>query len=142
MASPGGTYRAALGTVLRGTASAYGYALTLTTSTQALTAAHGTPRALDLWLFLVGGVAAFAVLEAGLLALPGRAHGNVEHAFPLAGVLNLVAVSAGYGIATLVAHGLDGPVAWPLAAFAATAVYLTLAAAQAAVIGTRVSSGG
>lgn len=130
-------YRSALAVVLRNTSAAYGYALTIAMTTQAVVSTHSSPRVLDLWLFLLGGVGGFAVLEAGLLLLPGREGAQVDHAFPLAGVLNLIAASAGFGVGALVAHGLSGGAAWPLAAFAATTVYLALAAGQAAGVGAR-----
>jgi hypothetical protein len=132
-------YRSALAVVLRHTAAAYGYALTIATTTQVLASTHGSPGMLDLWLFLLGGVGAFAVLEAVLQLLPKGAGVEVDHAFPLAGVLNVVATSGGFGTGALAAHLLGGAVAWPVAAFAATTAYLAVASAQAALIGARVS---
>lgn len=127
-------YRAALGATLRSTAAAYGYTLTVGTTLAELTTAHGSPHAADLFLFALGGLVAFAVLELLLRLLPEPAQDSPSQAFPLAGVLNFVAVSGGLGAGLGLSQALSSDAAWPLAGLGATATYMLLVAAQVTLV--------
>lgn len=137
MSVTGGAYRAGLRTTLRSTAAAYGYTLTIATTAAELTTVRGTPGTGELFLFVAGGLAAFAVLEILLHAVPSADGDAASHAFPFAGALNFVAVAAGLGAAIGVVHAVGAALAWLLSPMAATAVYLLLVAAQVAVIHAR-----
>jgi hypothetical protein len=119
------TYSSALATVLRGSAVPYGYTVTVWTSGMMLTRQRGIPSVGDVFLFMVGAVAAFLVL--GLLvrwagAMPfDPPPGDLRRT----GMLQLIAVSGALGCATLVSLIHSGA-AWPLGAFAATTAYLGL----------------
>lgn len=122
----------ALVTVVQRSAIPYGYTLTIWTSGAAIERSHGTPTVGDTFLFLIGAVAGFAVL--GLLA-------QIEPDQPLepkrsdlirTGLIQVIAVGLALGAAALaaLAHSF---VVWPLGAFAATLVYLALAALELAM---------
>lgn len=128
-------YRSALSAVLRSTAAAYGYTLAVATTVTTLIHTHGEPGDVQLYLFIAGGIGAFVVLEVLVGLMPRRDDSQISQAFPLAGALNLVAVGAAFGMATLLAHTISGAVAWLVAPFAATGIYLALSAGQATVVG-------
>lgn len=119
----------ALTTVLKGSAVPYGYALTVWATHGVLTNEHGNPGVWDVVLFILGAVAAFALL--GLVAerfapQPLRAgQGDMIRA----GAIHVVAIGVALGAATLIAL-MPGAVAWALGSFAATSLYLSIASAE------------
>ena len=125
-------YRPALRAAVAASAAPYGYTLTIWTSGAVLSHARGIPSAADALLFLAGAVVAYALV--GGLALggiperlapePGRA--------VIWGGLHLFSVGLAIGAATLVAHLVTSPAAWPLGGFLATALYLSASAGQLA----------
>jgi hypothetical protein len=119
---------------LRSTAAAYGYTLTIATTMATLTSTVGSPATDDLFLLVAGGLLAFALLEAVLLATRPADGRDVQHAFPFAGALNFASVGGALGVATLLARWIDGTTAWLVAPFGATAAYMLLVAAQVAVV--------
>ena len=98
---------------------------------------HGTPGVADVFAFLAGALTGFGLM--GLLARGGltRAEPN-EHAPDrvLAGAMHWLAAGAAVGAAALVAR-IGGWEAWPLAAFAATAIYILGASVQLALVTRR-----
>ena len=128
-------YGAALRQTLRTTAAAYGYALSLTSTAAALNSILGKPAIGQLFVFVAGALAAFAALEALMLAeQPGDDDAGAGQAFPFAGALNCFSVPAALGSSIGVAHAVSGTLAWLLAPFAATAVYLLIVAVQVRVV--------
>jgi hypothetical protein len=126
-------YRSALRVTLRTTAAAYGYTLTISTTAAVLMTVHGKPRPGDLFLFVAGGLIAFAGLDA-LLTIGSPSEHRVEQVFPFAGSLNFVSVPAALGAATGVAYAISAAPAWLLAPLAATAIYMVLVAAQLTLV--------
>jgi hypothetical protein len=119
-------YLSALATVLRGSALPYGYTVTVWTSGMMLAHERGQASVGEVFLFMVGAVAGFA-----LLGLVVRLSGAVPFEPPYGvlrrtGMIQLLAVSGALGGATLVALIPSG-IAWPFGAFIATATYLALA---------------
>ncbi|MBV8941307.1 MAG: hypothetical protein JO240_06220 [Solirubrobacterales bacterium] len=119
-------YLSALATVLRGSALPYGYTVTVWTSGMMLTHERGLPSVGEIFLFMVGAFAGFA-----LLGLVVRLSGATPFEPPSGvlrrtGMIQLLAVSGALGAATLVALIRSG-IAWPFGAFIATATYLALA---------------
>lgn len=127
-------YRSALTAVLRSTAAAYGYSLTIASTVATLSETHGRPGVGQLYLFIAGGIGAFAVLEGVLVVAPAGDEAEAGHAFPLAGVLNVIAAGVAFGVAALLAHAIAGGVAWLLTPLAATVAYLALSAGQATAV--------
>lgn len=122
----------ALTTVLRGSAMPYGYALTVWATHGALTNRHGNPDVPELTLFILGAVAAFALL--GVVAermapQPLQAEG-VD--LIRAGAIHVVAIGVAFGAAALIAT-IPGAIAWALGSFAATALYLSIASVEIVV---------
>lgn len=85
MSSMRGTYGAALQVTMRNTAAAYGYTLSTASTIGVLTEMAGKPDVGELFLFAMGGVTAFVLLEALLAALGTSAAQPTEHTFPLSG---------------------------------------------------------
>lgn len=135
MSSMRGTYGAALRITMRNTAAAYGYTLSTATTLSLLTQVAGKPDAARLFLFAIGGVIAFVLLEAVLAALRSAAE-SPEQAFPFAGALNITSVVAAFGMAALVVHLVRSSVAWLLAPMGTTAVYMLVVAVQVTVVAT------
>jgi hypothetical protein len=134
MSSVRGTYCAALQVTLRNTAAAYGYTLSTAATISVLTEMAGKPDAGRLFLFAVGGVTAFVLLEALLAALGTAAPQPPEHAFPDVGALNAASVCAALGMAILVAHFVRSSLAWFLAQMSTTAIYMLVVAVEVTVV--------
>ncbi|MGI8580458.1 MAG: hypothetical protein ACR2K9_07940 [Solirubrobacteraceae bacterium] len=130
----GRRYRAALTGTLRATAAAYGYTLTVATSISELTAVRGTPGVGELFLFAVGGLAGFALLEGILGRAPGEGESPPSAELPFAGALNLFSVAAALGAAAGLARIVDSSLSWAAASFAATTVYLLGVALQLTLV--------
>jgi hypothetical protein len=133
-----GTYRRCLLATVRGSAAAYGYTLSVWTSGAALIHEHGQPSMLDIVLFLVGAVGAFALVA--LLALGGARelpHSLPEGALVLAGTMHVISAGAALGAAILIAIAVNGDAAWPLASFSLTGLYLTVTAGEVAFMTAR-----
>jgi hypothetical protein len=126
-------YRSALRATVAASAAPYGYTLTIWTSGAVLSHAHGIPSAAEALLFLVGAVAAYALV--GGLAFGGFS-GQVipEPARAVVwGGLHFFSVGLAIAAAALVAEVVGEPAAWPLGAFLATALSLLGSASQLAV---------
>ena len=129
-----GTYRGALQATMRNTAAAYGYTLSTAATIGVLTETEGKPDAGRLFLFAIGGVTAFVLLEVLLAALRTPAAPQPpEQAFPFAGALNAASVCAALGMATLVAHFVRSPLGWFLAQMSTTAIYMLLVAVEVTI---------
>jgi hypothetical protein len=122
-------YASAVSMVAGRSAIPYGYTVTVWTSGAAIESTHGTPTRGDAFLFLIGAIAGYSLV--GLVA-------RAENDPPLApehgdlirtGLFHLAAVCLAFGAAALCAS-IPGVLAWPVGAFAATLIYLTVAAAE------------
>lgn len=133
MSAMRGSYGAALRVTMRNTAAAYGYTLSTGATIGVLTDMAGKPDAGKLFLFVIGGVIAFVLLEALVSASGTPAPQPPEQAIPFAGALNAASVGAALGMAILIAHFVRSPVAWFLAQMATTAVYMLVVAVQITV---------
>lgn len=130
MGSDGTTYLAALKTTLRQTAAAYGYALTIASTSALLVSTQSSPSAGEVFLFALGGLAAFALLDALLEVSRARGGEDSRVAFPFAGALNFFSVFVALGLVDALVHVLQAGIVWLLAPALATAVYLTVVAIQ------------
>lgn len=119
-------------TALGAAAAPFGYTLAVWGSGEMLTHFRGPPRPAEVLLFVAGAVAAFALLT---VAAQGalRRHPVVPPgpATVTAGALNAFALGLSVGAATLIAL-IPAAVAWPLASFTATAIYLLVMSLQLA----------
>ena len=132
MATPrlGDRYRHGLRKAVGTSAGPYGYTLTVWTTGAVLIHARGVPDTLEAMLFMVGAVIAFAATGALAFRTNPPVRGRAVSHPVLWGSFHFVPVAASIGAASLVAHFVQGSAAWPLAGFAATALYLTCVAAQ------------
>lgn len=126
-------YRSALRVTVAASAAPYGYTLTIWTSGAVLSHARGIPGTAEALLFLIGAVAAYALV--GGLAFGGFS----EQLAPeparsvIWGGLHLFSVGLAIGTASLVAHFVHDDAAWPIGGFLATAFYLVASAFQLAI---------
>ncbi|HTI32651.1 MAG TPA: hypothetical protein VL422_03175 [Miltoncostaea sp.] len=129
------SYGGALRTTLQATAAAYGYTLTTATTVAVLVATHGPPGTGEVALFALGGLVAFALLEAAVFALDPDDDPSPRQRLAFAGALNVAAVAVALGAATGLAHAMPGTTAWFLTPLAATALYMLGVAAQLRLLG-------
>ena len=131
------TLQVAMGTIVAASAAPYGYTISVWSSGAILMGSHGTPHVADVFAFVAGALTGFGLI--GLLARNGLTRGVAHEHAPdrvLAGAMHWLAAGAAVGAAALVAR-IDGWEAWPLAAFAATAIYLLGASVQLALVTRR-----
>lgn len=99
--------------------------MTITSAFGILTAVEGPSSVLDIFLYAAGAVVAFAAVET--LATSGFTHhleDEPSEVRALGGSISLLSVGSGMGVALAAASLTNGAVAWPLAAFLVTVVYL------------------
>jgi hypothetical protein len=132
-----GCMRKALATIVAASAAPYGYTVTLWSSGAVLMASHGTPRVAEVFAFLAGALAGFGVMALAAHGAVGRAELLDDAADRvLAGTLHVLAVGSSVGAVALLAE-IQSWAAWPLSAFAATALYLLVASLQLAAVAGR-----
>lgn len=124
----------ALGTLASSSAAPYGYTISVWSSGAVLIHFRGAPNVGDVLLFAAGALAGFTMI--GLFA--HRRLGTIEEMATgrervLAGILHWFAVGAAVGAVALIAQ-IPSWVAWPLAMFAATTLYLVGASMQLAAV--------
>jgi hypothetical protein len=126
-------YRSALAATVAASAGPYGYTLTIWTSGAVLAHAQGIPSAVAACLFLIGAVAAYAIV--GLLAFGGLSEPLSIKPTRAAvwGDLHFISVGLAIAAASLVAHLDSKPAAWSLGGFVATALYLLGSASELTV---------
>jgi hypothetical protein len=123
----GGGEPHALLSVLRGSAVPYGYTLTVLASHSIVANQQGGPNVVEIIAFVIGAMLGFATLAAiaerrGL----GRAStAPSRREYIHAGMIHVFAIGAALVSAILIAL-IPGLLAWALAAFAATVLYLTI----------------
>lgn len=133
-------YISALRTTLRQTAAAYGYTLTIASTSALLVSTQNRPDAARIFLFALGGLAAFALLDAVLELVGAPCSGDAQVAFPFAGALNFFSVLAALGAVDALVHAIHAELVWLLAPALGTFVYLAIVALQVSVA-ERIRSG-
>ena len=133
-ASSGRMLPAALGSTVAASAAPYGYTISIWSAGALLMGRHGIPQTIDVFGFLAGALIGYGLL----VLLARRALADVElidHPPDrvIAGAMNWFAVGAAVGAAALIAS-FDASVAWMLAAFATTTVYMLSASAQLVIV--------
>jgi hypothetical protein len=126
-------YKSALRATVAASAAPYGYTLTIWTSGAVLSHARGIPSTTQALLFLIGAVAAYALV--GGLAFGGFSEQLAPEPARSAvwGGLHLFSVGLAIGAASLVAHTVHDDAAWALGGFLATGLYLAASASQLAI---------
>ena len=123
-------YRKNLRAAVGSSAGPYGYTLATWTTGAVLTNARGIPDTLAALAFMAGAVLGFAFV--GVLAFGGLTkHFDRERGQDLLwGSFHFFSVGLAIGTAALVAYYVKSFIAWPLAAFLSTAVYLLVLGAE------------
>lgn len=125
----------AVQTVLHGAGLPYGYAITVWTTGSALIGQRGTPALAEVYLLAAGAVGAYG----GLTFLTWETEGEAQkpltrsHRRVRAGLFHVGAIALAITSAALIAD-LAGGVAWFLAPFAATLVYLGVSSVEVALV--------
>ena len=125
-------YLSELRLALRNNAGAYGYSVMITGALAVLTATYKSPTAGQVFLFLLGAVLSFAVIE--LLATRGFTRpiddSEATKVIALGSSLSLVSVAAAVGAALLGAMVLPKTPAWLVGGFLASLIYLLVSALE------------
>lgn len=118
----------------RHNAFAYGYSLGLTGAFGVLVVVVGRPTPVDILLFGLGGALAFTfAIVATTRGYRRGAHQQPREVRIVGSSLGFISSVGAIAVAWGVAAVLDHWIAWLLAAFAASAVYLVLSAAELAL---------
>ncbi|HEY5333279.1 MAG TPA: hypothetical protein VIJ21_06985 [Solirubrobacterales bacterium] len=111
-------------------AGPYGYTLTIWTSGAVLIHARGVPDGLRAILFMLGGVAAFAIIgSAAFRWEPAHTVRAISHPVLWASFNFLPAIGSVAAV-TLFVDWVGGVLLWPVAGFFATSLYLLSVAGQ------------
>ena len=126
----GSSYRRSLRFAVGASAGPYGYTLAIWTTGAVVNHTRGVPNTVDALVFMSGAVLAFALVS--LLAFGGVNASSPPSQSPptVWGIFHFVSVGLAIGVATLVAHTVQSFVAWPLASFSATFIYLLVLAVE------------
>lgn len=137
-------YLQAIQTALHGAGLPYGYAITVWSTGAALSAEHGTPSLVEIYLFAAGAVAAYAGLTVLTWATEGEAHHPLTRSprRVRAGPLHVGAIALSITSAALIAK-LSSGVVWLIAPLVATLLYLAIPSVEVALVeGERTKVGG
>ena len=126
-------FAGALRWVVASSATSYGYTLTIWATSAVVIHHRGIPTEVDALAFVVGAIAAFAVV--GVFANRGllKVDPPQPRSFRLWQALHLLSLLVAIGAAVAITRLLQSWVAWPASGFAATGVYLLVLAAQLSV---------
>jgi hypothetical protein len=121
------SYERGLRTSVRTNGGPYGYSVMITASFGVLSALVGSPTVGQIFLFLLGAVLAFLVVEAAVSrGFRVRLRGEPSEVVALGSSFAFVSVGGGVGIAALAGVVLGPGVAWPFGSLLATVTYLLL----------------
>lgn len=130
------TYFRALETSIQGAGLPYGYAITVWTTGAALNGQRGMPSVASIFLFAAGAAAGYGGLR---LLLTRNMGGEAERPLtrsphPIrAGALHVAAIGLAILSSALIAR-IGSDVAWILAPFAATLLYLVVSSVEVALV--------
>lgn len=136
-------YLRGLGLSTRNNAVAYGYSVVVAVSFAALTHWRGEPSIGELFLFVLGAGAAFALVNA-VTTRGYRSEPADEPAVVLAlgTSFSAISIAASLGFACLVAWQVPSWPSWVAASFVATVAYLLCVGVEMALAGSGHSHGG
>ncbi len=124
------TFAATLRWVIASSATSYGYTLTIWATSAVVLHHRGIPTETGALAFVLGAIAAFAVV--GFVANRGQPRVGAPHprSFRLWQALHLLSVAAAVGGAAIITRLFHSWIAWPASGFTATAGYLLAVAVQ------------
>ncbi|HZU19847.1 MAG TPA: hypothetical protein VE982_01385 [Gaiellaceae bacterium] len=107
--------------------TAYGYSVVAGATIAAVTKVDKAPSLLDVFMFIVGASAGFALINAtATRGYQAEMPSEPPEVVALGTTFSMVSISAAAGAAIGVAYALSGWLAWVVASFAATLVYVLL----------------
>lgn len=119
---------------LRNNAGAYGYSVMITCALAMLGAIHRSPDVGQIFLFVLGAVASFALIETVATRTFTRAlDDEATKVIALGSSLNLISIASAIGVAALAGSVLPTALAWVGGAFVASATYLLVGAVEMSV---------
>jgi hypothetical protein len=120
---------------LRNNAGAFGYSVMITSSLAALSALHAPPGIGELFLFLIGAVVSFAIIELVATHAFRRALDDAEATtvIALGSSLGVLSIAAAVGVAALCGLLVPEPFAWLAGSFLASIVYILVTAVEMTV---------
>ncbi len=124
-------YRRGLAATAAQVALPYGYTLSIWSSGELVRRYHSPPSTAEIFLFILGAAAAYAVLRIAGGEIERDTSGTGKGHILRAGVIHVVAIFGGAGVGAALAH-VSAPAAWPLTACGATAAYLSVVAIEQA----------
>lgn len=126
-------YRRGIGTSLRNNSAAFGYSIVVTSNFATLQYFIEPPGLREVYLFTIGAVAAFALLEAVASKLfRKKLSGEPSEVIALGSALSILSITAAIGTTNLTAWLVRHWIAWPIGAFVSTLVYLLVVALEMA----------
>ena len=127
-------YLRALDVALHCSGLPYGYAITVWSSGAVVMGARGKPSVGHVFLFASGAALAYGVLRFLTKDAEGNPASQLTHSPHLvrAGAFHVSAMGLAIGAAALIGR-IDSGVAWPLASFAATLLYLGVSTGEKAL---------
>ena len=134
-ASVGTRLQQGLATSVSGNAQAFGFSITITVSFGVIDVVHPSPRLLDLFLFALSAVAAFAILNVVVVLLLRGGDQNSEgsRATLIGTATDFLAVGAAIGVAIGAAQLFGPTTSWVVVPFLAGAVYVAVQSIELAV---------
>jgi len=131
----GSTWLRALETALHGAGLPYGYAITVWSTGATLADAHGPASLSRIFLFAGGAVGAYGCLRFLTETVGGEAGTALTRSSHLvrAGAIHVFAIALAITAAALIAR-IDSAVAWGLASFAVTVIYLGVSSLEMALL--------
>lgn len=111
---------------LRNNSGAYGYSVMITCCLAMLSSYNGTPKTDEVFLFVLGAVVSFALIETiATRAFRTPLRGDEpSHVVALGSSLNLFSIALAIGVTALVGAIAPGWVSWCAGSFLASVVYL------------------
>lgn len=127
-------YLSAVRTTLSNNGAAYGYSLLITASFGLLQTQVGSPTVGQIFLFGVGAVVAFTLLEAASTDLfRDRVRQDPPEVQAFGAAIGFASIFCAMGAVVAVGTLLHKGVAWAVGSFAATSVFLLLAGLETAL---------
>lgn len=117
-------YARGLKTSITENAVAYGYSVSITVALAATISLVERPDALDLFLFVLGAAVSFALVELAATWFLREVRPEPEEVAEVGSILSIFSIGLALGAAVLVGSFIKGWIAWPLASFAASLVYV------------------
>ncbi len=128
-------YLRALETALHGAGLPYGYSITVWATGAALVGAQGPAKVWSVFLFAAGAAAAYGLMRFLTRRAEGEAQSQLTRSPHLAraGGIHVAAIGLSVAAAALIAQ-IPGAVAWALAPFAQTLLYLGVSCVEMALL--------